>query len=250
LGIEIPELKDEMLFIVDSGEVESKRLDPKGYSEKPRAILKAIKKSEYNQKELSEIIIESISGEWGKDPLFTEQTEEYILCNVLRNTNFNNKFNLDFKKVAQRLIPKNKFEKIVLKKGDILIEKSGGSPIQPVGRVALIEEIDKNHTFSNFLQCFRIDKEICLPRYLFAYLKAIYGLNYMEYLQNQTTGIKNLIMQEYLSIPVSLPPLEIQNKIAEEVKTRMNKAEQLRKEAKEELEKAKLEVETIILGKY
>jgi len=45
-----------------------------------------------------------------------------------------------------------------------------------------------------------------------------------------------------------LPLLSIQNKIAEEVKKRMQKAEQLHKEAKEELERAKLEVEKIILS--
>ncbi|MFN3910083.1 MAG: restriction endonuclease subunit S [Candidatus Anstonellaceae archaeon] len=47
---------------------------------------------------------------------------------------------------------------------------------------------------------------------------------------------------------IPLPPLEVQNKIAEEVKSRIQKAEQLQKEAKEELEKAKKEVENIILG--
>ncbi len=40
-------------------------------------------------------------------------------------------------------------------------------------------------------------------------------------------------------------PRNSQNKIAEEVKSRMQKAEQLQKEAKEELEKAKQEVEKI-----
>ena len=43
---------------------------------------------------------------------------------------------------------------------------------------------------------------------------------------------------ENLSIP--LPPIEIQNKIADEVKKRMQKAESLQKEAKEELEARKI----------
>ena len=52
----------------------------------------------------------------------------------------------------------------------------------------------------------------------------------------------------FKKVKIPIPPLPIQNKIAEEVKKRMQKAEQLQKEAKEELEKAKLEVEKIILG--
>ena len=52
----------------------------------------------------------------------------------------------------------------------------------------------------------------------------------------------------FLNLSIPLPPLELQNKIAEEVKRRMQKAEQLKKEAKEVLERAKQEVENIILN--
>ena len=194
---------------------------------------------------MSKLIINNISGEWGEE----KRQDGYVLCKVLRNTNFDNRFNLNFDDVAERYIPKEKFKKIKLQTGDVLIEKSGGSPIQPVGRISLIEDSKDNYVFSNFLQCLRINKEKCLSKYLFAYLKAIYSLNYMEYLQNQTTGIKNLIMEEYLAMPIVLPSLKIQQEIADEVKKRMAKAEKLRKEAKNILAQAKEKVENIILGK-
>lgn len=248
LGIKMLVIKKEMVFEVWSDEVEGRRMDPKAYLAEPKKIIKAIQKSKYKSKKLSEIVFENISGEWGEDPLFTENSNGYILANVLRNTNFDNKFNLNFENVAQRLITKDKFRKIQLKNGDILIEKSGGSPIQPVGRIAIFENDNENFGFSNFLQCLRISKNDYLPQYLFSYLKSIYNLGYMEYVQNQTTGIKNLIMEEYLSIPIILPPLSVQNKIAEEVKLRMQKAERLQTEAKEVLEKAKEKVEAMILG--
>jgi restriction endonuclease S subunit len=249
LGIKLPELKDKMCFIAFSKEVEGHRIDPKKYTERPKAILKAIQESKYKNEELRSIISESIAGEWGADP-FNEvsNSSDYILCKVIRNTNFANKTNLDLTDIPERLINQSKLNNILLKAGDLLIEKSGGSPIQPVGRIALISQIGDGYTFSNFLQCIRVNKSICLPEYLFCFLKAIYSLNYMEYIQNQTTGIKNLIMEEFLLIPVCLPPIAVQNKIAEEVKNRMQKAEQLQKEAKDELEKAKQEVEKIILG--
>lgn len=245
LGIKLPEIKEKNCFIAWVNEIKGQRLDPKKYSERPKAILKAIEKSKFKSKELSKIIINNISGEWGEE----KQDNGYVLCKVLRNTNFDNKLNLNFDDVAERFIPEDKFKKIRLQNGDILIEKSGGSPIQPVGRVALIENIKGNYTFSNFLQCLRINKDECLPEYLFAYLKAIYSLNYMEYLQNQTTGIKNLIMEEYLTIPIVLPPLETQHKIFEEVNKRMTEAEKLKTEANNLVQKAKQEVEEIILGK-
>ena len=249
LGIKLTSIIEKMCFIAFSEEVKGHRIDPKKYTERPKVILKAIQESKYKNEKLSNLVSEAMSGEWGDDP-YNEpsHSSDYILCKVLRNTNFVNKTNLDLTDIAERLINKTKFNKISLKYGDLLIEKSGGSPIQPVGRIALITQINNDYTFSNFLQCLRVNKRICLPEYLFSFLKAIYSLNYMEYIQNQTTGIKNLIMEEFLSIPVCLPPLAVQNKIAEEVKNRMQKAEQLQKEAKDELENAKQEIERIILG--
>ena len=59
----------------------------------------------------------------------------------------------------------------------------------------------------------------------------------------------NITIGTIENFKISLPPLSIQNKIATEVKRRIQKAEQLQKEAKEILEKAKQEVERIILTK-
>ncbi|OGI59676.1 hypothetical protein A2814_01235 [Candidatus Nomurabacteria bacterium RIFCSPHIGHO2_01_FULL_38_19] len=244
LDIKIANLKNKNCFCVSSKDVAGKRLDPKGYLGIPQIIIKAIKKSKYNTKMLSELLDSSIAGEWGEDNTL-ENNEGYSLIKVLRNTNFDNQSNLNFDDVAERFIENKKLEKVELKNGDILIEKSGGSPIQPVGRVALIENLKDRFTFSNFLQCFRVKKE-CLPEYLFCFLKALYGLNYMEYLQNQTTGIKNLIMEEYLSIPVPLPSIDIQKKLADEFRNRLENANKLKAEAIEEVEKAKIFVENLV----
>ena len=247
LGIKIANLKNKHCFSVNFKQVEGKRLDPKGYLDTPWAILKAISKSKYKVKTLSDLLDSSITGEWGEDPVGFENNNDYSLTKVLRNTNFDNMGNLDFDDVAERFIENKKLEKVELKTGDILIEKSGGSPIQPVGRVALIENLKDRFTFSNFLQCFRVKKE-CLPEYLFCFLKALYGLNYMEYLQNQTTGIKNLIMEEYLSIPVPLPPIGIQKKLADEFRNRLESANKFKVEAIEEVGKAKIFVENLLVA--
>ena len=52
-----------------------------------------------------------------------------------------------------------------------------------------------------------------------------------------------------ISLKIPLPPLEIQNKIANKIKNMRDEAKQLQKEAKEELQNAKEEVERIILSK-
>jgi restriction endonuclease S subunit len=246
LGIKLSDTKDKKCFAINSDELVSKRLDPKGYTDTPRQILKSLNKTKFNVKELSVLIDKSIAGEWGEDVLKINNKEDYILAKVLRNTNFENKNNLSFDDVAERYIDKEKFEKVKLLKGDILIEKSGGSPTQPVGRVALIEDIEGDFSFSNFLQCLRLKKE-CLPDYLFAFLKSLYSLNYMEYIQNQTTGIKNLITEEFLAIPVPLPPIEKQKEIAKGYRDQIKKAKRLQIEANSIIEEAKNKVEKMIL---
>lgn len=249
LGINYTEPEEKPTFITLSDEVEGKRLDPKKYSQKPQAVLIAIKKAKYSQLPLKELIVASLSGEWGND-LFDKNAKENIetiQVKVLRNTNFDNSLNFNLDDVAERLIEKNKFEKSKLQDGDILIEKSGGSPIQPVGRVAIFDNIQGDYCFSNFLQCIRINTTKCSPYYLFVYLRAIYSLGYMEYLQNQTTGIKNLIWEEFADMPVVLPPKDIEKKLAEEMKNRMTKAIALRHEASTVLEEAKKKVENLLL---
>ena len=49
-----------------------------------------------------------------------------------------------------------------------MIEKSGGSPAQPVGRVAFVDDLpfDKPVIFSNFLQKIRIAGDSFFPEYV------------------------------------------------------------------------------------
>lgn len=67
-------------------------------------------------------------------------------------------------------------------------------------------------------------------------------------MQSQTNGIRNLIMQEYLKIPIPLPPLSIQTEIAEHISGIRAEAKRLENEAKDEIAKAKKEVKRLILG--
>lgn len=198
------EYKDK-IYLCKSSELAGKRIDPKGYSPIFKEMKKQLNKSTFEKIKLSELLVKNISGEWGKG-IYDDVDEDDILCYVLRNTNFDNYFNLNLSDVALRYIPKKKVDKLQLKPNDILIEKSGGSPIQPVGRVAIIRNIpsDKPVIFSNFLQMVRVDSEIISPMYVYTYLRTIWHIGYMEYIQNQTTGIKNLLLDEFLDLMIPI----------------------------------------------
>ena len=218
-------------FTIWSDEVGT-RLDPFCYRPVFKKLVASINDTKHKAPFLAEIVEFSIAGDWGKDPDTLEPTPDHRLCYVLRNTNFDNKYNLNFDDVAQRYIKIKKIEKLVLQKGDILIEKSGGSPVQPVGRVAFIDELpfDKPVVFSNFLQKIRIADSSFLPEYIFTFLQTIYHLGYTEFLQNQTTGIKNLRLDDFFKIKVPKLPMAEQKKIADLVFGVREKAKESEKE--------------------
>ena len=143
---------------------------------------------------LIEITGKALSGEWGID----DQTGEGIP--VLRTTNFNNEGVVDYKNVVTRTITKKNIEEKFLRKGDIIIEKSGGSDKFPVGRVIYFEGEDNTYLFNNFTGLLRVkNQEIWYPRYVFYSLFANYRRGGTRMFENKTTGIHNLKLAHYIS---------------------------------------------------
>ncbi|MDD5489742.1 MAG: restriction endonuclease subunit S [Candidatus Moranbacteria bacterium] len=237
--------KSPETFIVWSDEVVS-RLDPFFYRPVFKKLIASINDTEHEAIPLGDIVEFSVAGDWGEDPNTFEPNPDYTLCNVLRNTNFDNKYNLNFDDVAQRYVRNDKVEKLALQKGEILIEKSGGSPVQPVGRVAFVEELPFENpvVFSNFLQKIKIADDGFLPEYVFTYLQAIYHLGYTEFLQNQTTGIKNLRLDDFFNIKIIKLPKTEQKKVAKFAFDMREKAKRLELQALETLDS----VDDYVLG--
>ena len=157
-------------------------------------------------------ICEIINGEWGTE--INENSKN--IASVIRTTNFlnNGKIDIQNKELVKREMNKNKIEQKQLKKGDIIIEKSGGSPNQPVGRVVFFN-LNSNEIFlcNNFTSILRV-KENINSKYIFYFLRNSYKNNKVLKFQNKTTGIINLKLQNYLNRSyVYLPELKIQNKV-------------------------------------
>ena len=155
---------------------------------------------------LMNLIEKPISGEWGNEGKGIK---------VIRSTNFTNEGILNLDNVIERDIPEKKIESKLLKKGDIIIEKSGGSPNQPVGRVVFFDRDDR-YLFSNFTSVLRPKSKEVYPKYLHYILFATHRIGVTNLFQNKTTGILNLQLNRYIQkIKIPLPPLPIQQKIAQ-----------------------------------
>lgn len=146
-------------------------------------------------------------GFWGDDP----SGEANVL--VLRSTNFKKTGGLNYETAAPRRFDQRKLVQKLLVPGDIILERSGGSPAQPVGRVNRFDA-DGHYSASNFMQILRPHEHVD-SHYAYYLLDDFYRRGGTETLQKATTGIRNLDFNAYLATPILLPPLDEQRRIAE-----------------------------------
>ena len=100
-----------------------------------------------------------------------------------------------------------------MQEGDLILERSGGGPGTPVGRVALVQGLGSVYC-NNFCQQLRVDRAKCTPKYAARTLWHRYTRGVTARLEHQTTGIRNLDYAAYLNLPILLPPLTEQRAIA------------------------------------
>ncbi len=132
-----------------------------------------------------------------------------------------------------------------LQKNDILMSAASGSK-EHVGKVAYIAN-DLNHYFGAFMMVLRVYNEKVNPFFLFGYLQSkLFRQLLMRILGG--TNINNLNFNMIKNYKVPLPNIDIQNEIVKEISKRRHKARKLNCLSIKILEKAKKEVENIILG--
>jgi type I restriction enzyme S subunit len=150
------------------------------------------------------------NGLWtGKKPPFHQ-------ASVIRNTNFTSDCTLDFSDIAHLDVEESQLRSRRLRAGDIILERSGGGPKQPVGRVALFELDDESYSFSNFTSVIRVNERSgVVPRFLWYYLFHLYKSGVTQALQNHTSGIRNLAFSSYVMLSVPVPTLDQQRRIVE-----------------------------------
>ncbi len=155
-------------------------------------------------KPLTDFIDVSFPGEWG------QEDKDGSGVKVIRTTNFTNNGKLDLSDVVTRDIDSVKVEKKKLSKGDIILERSGGTNENPVGRVVYFEE-DGVYLFNNFTQLLRC-KEGVNSLFIFYSLFNYYQMNknVIRSMGNKTTGIQNLKMDRYWQIPIADVSIELQ----------------------------------------
>ena len=101
----------------------------------------------------------------------------------------------------------------LLNYGDLIIEKSGGGEISPVGRV-VIYNLDKKAVTSNFMARLNVVGDIN-KEFLYYYFRFLYHRRLNHPAIKATTGIQNLDLYAYLQNPIAVPTPKEQESIVE-----------------------------------
>ena len=163
---------------------------------------------------LIDIIEVFIAGDWGEET-YSKETPCAVTC--VRGADIIPISEYDFSAIPVRYINQQAYAKKCLQVGDIIIEKSGGSPTQSTGRVSLVSQELLDHAGavigSNFCTAFRVKKG-WIPLYVYYYLQFIYNLGAFFNFEGKTSGIKNLQLDAaFAAIPIEDISESIQNDI-------------------------------------
>lgn len=153
---------------------------------------------------------ETLNGLW------TGKKAPFATVGVIRNTNFTESGHVDYSDVAWLEVEQKQLSKRELHPGDIIVERSGGGPKQPVGRVVYFNREDGPFSFSNFTSAIRVlDTHAFDQKFVFYSLLELYQSGRTEDIQRRTTGIRNLDFTAYKERACfPLIPLTEQQKIA------------------------------------
>lgn len=171
--------------------------------------------------------------------LWKGKTGPFVNVGVIRNANFTKSFTLSFDNIEYLDVEAKQYKTRKLQKGDLIVEKSGGSEKQPVGRTVLFDREDGEYSFSNFTSVLRIkDRGVISPEFLYKYILFVYLRGDTRKMQKATTGIHNIEFDKFLSIPVPKLSLPEQQSIVDYLDSAFAKIDAMKANAEKALNEA------------
>ena len=232
LGIEMPVIEENKCFVVRAAEIKG-RIDPLYVKNIP--YFRSLKTS-YPLTPIRELL--TAKPQYGASERAVNGIPDTD-CRYIRITDLDDYGNLleDDWQTAEEIDLK-----YLLEENDVLFARSGSA-----GRAFLYKSIFGQSIFAGYLIRFKFDPDKVNPSFVFHYtLTKIYKL-WVHSVQ-RTTIQANINSKEFQSLEIPLPPLDVQNRIVEEVNKRLTQVSEIRQEADAIVETAKEEVEQLLLA--
>lgn len=183
---------------------------------------------------LSSWIKNDKSGDWGKGQ---EEGNYNQKVHCVRGADINGLNGKGELKTPERyILEKNLFK--TLEPYDLIVEISGGSPVQSTGRLAYITE-ETLHRFdapiicSNFCKAVTLKSKYYFYNFVFQW-NSIYDAGVLFGYEGKTSGIKNLLFESFVSSHyTTIPPIELAEKFYDFMKPIQIKKEKNLKENQE-----------------
>jgi type I restriction enzyme S subunit len=191
-------------------------------------------------KRLKIIIPSCVNGVWGEEP---KNNGNDIYC--IRVADIDDKtYGINENNLTLRNITKSEQKLRLLKPFDLLIEKSGGGEVTPVGRV-VIYNLKHIAVTSNFMAKLKISKEMN-SEFIYYVLRSLYANRMNVQSIKATTGIQNLDFNSYMQNLVAIPPIDEQNLIVKKITSEISNIDIVISKAKKEIASIKEYRETLI----
>lgn len=162
---------------------------------------------------MNEVFDYYIGGGWGEEERSEGFPEE---ASVIRGADFPNIWHYDVSSCPKRYHKAKNYKARQLEDGDIIMEISGGTSEQPVGRTVLVTEDllerfpNKRLICASFCKLIRLKKDVVSPYYFYYWMKFLYDTRIIDRFQLQSTGIINFKFEPFLRRgDVVLPPKEV-----------------------------------------
>lgn len=159
-----------------------------------------------------------IGGGWGQDA----QSEEYPQdAYVIRGADFPRVQSGDVTSCPYRYHKTSNYKARQLKPLDVILEVSGGTQEQPVGRTVIVTEnllnrLDNKVICASFCKQLRLDKSKVLPFYYYYWMKFVYDTRMIDKFQLQSTGIINFKFEYFLRKGlISIPPMSLMKQFSD-----------------------------------
>ncbi len=150
-----------------------------------------------------------VGGDWGDDPA---AHDEGLEIPVIRVADIDG-VDINVESLTIRRLKDSKLPGRLIRENSLVIEKSGGGEKQLVGRAVLGRNIRFDAICSNFMA--KVDCGPTLDGLYTSYLlQAAYSAKLNEPHIQQTTGIQNLRVTDYLNLKVGIPTVLEQRRIA------------------------------------
>ncbi|MGP5250668.1 restriction endonuclease subunit S [Corynebacterium variabile] len=178
--------------------------------------------SHWDVKRLKYSIESALPGVWGSDPIGDGSD---VRC--VRVADFDRPHLRVGESInTMRSIKSKDIDSRKLQQGDLLIEKSGGTSVNPVGFVAIYDGDGETTVYANFIARMR-PADGQNSRYWLYVHAASYSTRLTLRSVKQTTGIQNLDQSSYFDELFPYPPVEEQKDISEYLDERTSRIDEL-----------------------